>query len=38
MGSPNIVVDQSNVPASDLKRGGAVAEDPLKREDVAAIG
>jgi hypothetical protein len=38
MGRPNVIVDQSDIAASDLKRRGAVAEDPLEREDVAAIG
>jgi hypothetical protein len=38
MGSPNVVVEQSDVAASDLKRRGTVAEDPLEREDVATIG
>lgn len=38
MGSPNVIVDQSDVAAGDLKRGGAVTEDPLEREYVAAVG
>jgi len=38
MGSPNVVIDQPDIAASYLKRGGAMAEDPLEREDVAAIG
>lgn len=35
--SADIVVEQTNIAAGDLKRRGAVAEDPLEREDVAAV-
>ena len=37
MGRPNVIVDQSNIAASNLKRGRAMAKDPLEREDVAAV-
>ena len=37
MDRPQVVVEQLDVPARDLERRRAVAEDPLEGEDVAAV-
>jgi hypothetical protein len=33
-----VVIEQVDVATSDLKRRGAVPEDPLQREDIAPVG
>jgi hypothetical protein len=37
MRSTNVVIEQPDIAASDLKRRRTVAEDPLEGEDVAAV-
>jgi hypothetical protein len=37
MRSANVVIEQPDIAASDLKRSRTVAEDPLEGEDVAAV-
>src|SRR5450759_2079623 len=37
MRSANVVIEQPDIAASDLKRRRTVAEDPLEGEDVAAV-
>lgn len=37
VGSLDVVIKQSDIAAGDLKRRGAMAEDALEREHVAAV-